>query len=73
MIPPPDCKDCVARYPACHDHCTRYIEWRKLYDADHKYTRQMNDQCIVYHYDSEDKHRNRGRKKYMGANGGADR
>jgi hypothetical protein len=26
-----------------------------------------------YHYDYEDKHREKGRKRYMGANGGADK
>nr|DAU37501.1 MAG TPA: hypothetical protein [Caudoviricetes sp.] len=33
----------------------------------------MLDTGKVYHYDHEDRHRERGRKKYMGANGGADR
>lgn len=27
------CKDCESRYEACHDHCARYIEWRKKVDA----------------------------------------
>lgn len=67
------CKDCPARYPTCHDHCESYAAWKKERDAETTYTRQMLDSGTVYHYDSEDKHRNRGRKKYMGANGGADR
>jgi hypothetical protein len=33
----------------------------------------MLDTGKAYHYDHEDRHRERGRKKYMGANGGADR
>jgi hypothetical protein len=41
--------------------------------AEAAYTREMLDTGKVYHYDHEDRHRERGRKKYMGANGGADR
>lgn len=24
----PCCKDCPARYPACHDHCPQFTAWR---------------------------------------------
>ena len=27
------CKGCQSRYKACHDSCTRYIEWRKWMDG----------------------------------------
>lgn len=41
--------------------------------AEAAYTREMLDAGKVYHYDHEDRHREKGRKRYMGANGGADR
>ena len=25
----PYCKDCPARYPACHDYCPQFADWRK--------------------------------------------
>lgn len=65
------CKNCPARHPICHDsrQNARYAQRR----AEAAYTREMLDTGKVYHYDHEDRHRERGRKKYMGANGGADR
>lgn len=67
------CRDCPDRHPACHDHCERYTAWRAERAAEADYTKRMLDSGKVYHYSSEDRHRNRGRKRYMGANGGADR
>ena len=29
MIPKSPCKDCPDRYPACHDHCERYLSFRE--------------------------------------------
>lgn len=71
MITP--CKDCSARHPVCHDSCLKYAEFKRQRGAEATYTREMLDTGKVYHYDHEDRHRERGRKKYMGANGGADR
>lgn len=67
------CKDCPARHPVCHDSCLKYAEFKRQRGAEAAYTREMLDAGKVYHYDHEDRHRERGRKKYMGANGGADR
>lgn len=67
------CKDCPTRHPACHDTCPKYAEFKRQRGAEAAYTREMLDTGKVYHYDHEDCHRERGRKKYMGANGGADR
>lgn len=67
------CKDCPARSPACHDNCERFAAWRAAHEAETTYTRKMLDPGKVYHYGSDDKHRGRGRKLYMGKNGGADR
>ena len=67
------CKDCPERHPVCHDTCHKYAEYKRQRAADLAYTKQMTDRVVVYRYDYEDRHRERGRKKYMGANGGADR
>lgn len=67
------CKDCPDRHPICHDSCPKYAEYKRQRGAEAAYTREMLDTGKVYHYDHEDRHRERGRKKYMGANGGADR
>ena len=67
------CKDCPECHPVCHDTCPKYAEFKRQRAADLAYTKQMTDRGVVYHYDHEDRHRERGRKKYMGANGGADR
>ena len=26
------CLDCPDRYPACHDHCDRYKEWKEIHE-----------------------------------------
>lgn len=67
------CKDCTARSTACHDSCERFAAWRAAHEAETTYTRKMLDPSKVYHYGSDDKHRERGRKRYTGKNGGADR
>ena len=67
------CKDCPARHSVCHDSCLKYAEFKRQRGAEAAYTREMLDTGKVCHYDHEDRHRERGRKKYMGANGGADR
>ena len=61
------CKDCPARHPVCHDSCLKYAEFKRQRCAEAAYTREMLDTGKVYHYDHEDRHRERGRKKYMGA------
>lgn len=66
----PTCKDCPARYPACHDHCPQFAAWRKEHAKETDYNRQMTVSGRVYHYDYEDKHREKGKKKYLGKNGG---
>ena len=66
-------KACPARHPVCHATCPKYAEFKRPRGAEAAYTREMLDIGKVYRYDHEDRHRERGRKKYMGANGGADR
>lgn len=73
MVKLEPCKDCPGRHPICHDSCLKYAEFKLQHIAELAYTKQMTVRGVVYHYDHEDRHRERGRKKYMGANGGADR
>ena len=69
----PCCKDCPARHTACHDSCPKYAEYKRQRAEETEYTRRMTDSGKVYHRTYEDKHRERNRKRYMGANGGVDR
>lgn len=66
----PCCKDCPDRHPACHDHCPQFATWRKEHAKETDYNRQMTVSGRVYHYDHKDKHREKGKKKYLGKNGG---
>lgn len=54
------CKDCPARYPACHDYCPQFAAWRKEHAKETDYNRKMTVSGRVYRYDYEDKHRERG-------------
>lgn len=69
----PTCKDCPERHYACHDTCQRFAAWRAQHKAEVEYNRRMTQPCIVYHADHEDRHRQKGRKRLFGKNGGADR
>lgn len=69
----PPCKGCPERHEACHDHCQRFAAWRAQHRAELDYNHKMTASAVAYHADHEDKHRQRGRKRYFGANGGADR
>lgn len=66
----PCCKDCPDRYPACHDYCQKFAACRKEHAKETDYNRKMTVSGRVYHYDHEDKHREKGKKKYLGKNGG---
>lgn len=66
----PCCKDCPDRNPACHDHCPQFAAWRKEHAKETDYNRQMTVSGRVYHYGYDDKHREKGKKKYLGKNGG---
>ena len=36
------CKDCTERYPACHDKCEKFMEWRKKVDTQRENERQFH-------------------------------
>ena len=48
------CRGCTERYPACHDHCKRYLdakaemlEQRQQYKASYKSERMMTEYLSV--------------------------
>lgn len=67
------CKDCPNRHTICHDNCEKYQKYKQELAAESSYNRVMTGSIGVYHRGYEDRHREKGRKRYMGANGGADR
>lgn len=67
------CKDCPNRHTICHDTCEKYQKYKQELAVESAYNRAMTGSIGVYHRDYEDRHREKGRKRYMGANGGADR
>jgi hypothetical protein len=67
------CKDCPNRHAICHDTCEKYQKYKQELAVESSYNRAMTGSIGVYHRGYEDRHREKGRKRYMGANGGADR
>jgi len=51
------CLNCTSRHQACHDTC----EERKAF------VYELNHSQSVYHRNYEDKHRERGKKRYLGS------
>lgn len=66
----PCCKDCPDRHTACHDSCPKFAEWRREHAAEADYTRRMTAIGKVYRRNWEDKHREKGKKRFLGHNGG---
>ncbi len=48
------CKDCVppARYPGCHDRCSKYLEEKAKWEEEKKLMRKERD-YIIYPSDFE--------------------
>ena len=44
----PPCKDCKKRYPACHDKCEQYKEWKKLVDGANKARQEYNFKAAIF-------------------------
>lgn len=64
------CKECPERSPGCHDRCERFKAWQQLHQAERAYTYDMTHTMSCYHRTYEDRHRERGKKKYFGQNEG---
>jgi len=61
------CHNCTSRKPACHDTCERYKEEKADFEERKEFVRKMNHSESVYHRDYEDKHRERGKKRFLGS------
>ena len=44
----PPCKDCKKRYPACHDKCEQYKEWKKMVDSANKARKEYNFKAAIF-------------------------
>ena len=44
----PPCKDCKKRYPACHDKCDKYKEWKKLVDGVNKARKEYQFKAAIF-------------------------
>lgn len=51
------CLNCTSRHQACHDTCEKYKAF--VYELNHSQS--------VYHRDYEDKHREKGKKRFLGS------
>ena len=41
------CLNCPDRYPACHDHCDRYKEWKEIHERKRAAARDQDEHEIV--------------------------
>ena len=60
------CHDCTRRHLACHDTCEAYKAEKTDFEARKHYVHEMNTSQSVYHRDYKDKHRERGKKRFLG-------
>lgn len=61
------CHNCTSRKPACHDTCEQYKAEKEDLENRKEFVRKLNHTESVYHRDSEDKHRERGKKRFLGS------
>lgn len=61
------CHNCTSRHTACHDTCEQYKEEKADFENRKEFVRKLNHSESVYHRDSEDKRRERGKKRFLGS------
>lgn len=61
------CLNCTSRHQACHDTCEKYKAEKKDFEERKAFVYELNHSQSVYHRDYEDKHRERGKKRYLGS------
>lgn len=59
------CKDCPNRHTICHDTCPQYQKYKLELKAENAYNQAMTGHVGVYHRDHEDRHREKGRKRFL--------
>lgn len=58
------CRQCTERYPACHDHCEKYLDARKEWETHKRRSREMYDEYDEYKAEAISKMKRRRRKQY---------
>ena len=61
------CHNCTSRHTACHDTCEKYKAEKKDFEERKAFVYELNHSQSVYHRDYEDKHRERGKKQFLGS------
>ena len=61
------CHNCTSRHTACHDTCKKYKEEKQDFEERKAFVYELNHSQSVYHRDYEDKHRERGKKRFLGS------
>lgn len=61
------CLNCTSRHQACHDTCEKYKAEKKDFKERKAFVYELNHSQSVYHRDYEDKHRERGKKRFLGS------
>ena len=61
------CLNCTSRHKACHDTCEKYKAEKKDFEERKDFVYELNHSQSVYHRDYEDKHRERGKKRFLGS------
>ena len=61
------CLNCTSRCTACHDTCEKYKEENKDFEERKAFVYELNHSQSVYHRDYEDKHREKGKKQFLGS------
>ena len=62
------CLNCTSRHQACHDTCEKYKAEKKDFEERKAFVYELNHSQSVYHRDYEDKHRERGKKRFLEVN-----
>ena len=61
------CHNCTSRHTACHDTCEKYKAEKQDFGERKAFVYELNHSQSVYHRDYEDKHRERGKKRFLGS------
>ena len=61
------CHNCTSHHTACHDTCEKYKAEKKDFEERKAFVYELNHSQSVYRRDYEDKHRERGKKRFLGS------
>lgn len=66
------CLNCTSRHQACYDTCEKYKAEKKDFEERKAFVHELNHSQSVYHRNYEDKHRERGKKRFLGSEFGGE-